>query len=54
MDGDGAVVVPAGRLGEVLAAARERAAREAGVRERLRAGELTYDLHGLRRLVEGP
>jgi 4-hydroxy-4-methyl-2-oxoglutarate aldolase len=53
MDGDGAVVVPAGRVGEVLAAARERAAREERLREQLDAGRLTYDLHGLRRLVEG-
>jgi 4-hydroxy-4-methyl-2-oxoglutarate aldolase len=52
MDADGAVVVPAGRAGEVLAAARERARRETGVREQLRAGRLTLDLHGLRRLLE--
>jgi 4-hydroxy-4-methyl-2-oxoglutarate aldolase len=54
LDGDGAVVVPGARLGQVLAAARERARREEDVRRRLLAGELTYDLHGLRRLVEGP
>jgi 4-hydroxy-4-methyl-2-oxoglutarate aldolase len=53
LDGDGAVAVPAARLGDVLAASRERARREVGVRERLRAGELTYDLHGLRHLVDG-
>jgi len=53
MDGDGAVVVPAGRLDDVLAAARERAERERRLCEQLDAGRLTYDLHGLRRLVEG-
>ena len=51
MDGDGAVVVPVARVAEVLAAARARAEREVRVREQLRAGHLTLDLHGLRRLV---
>lgn len=53
MDGDGAVVVPAGRVGAVLPAARERAERESAVRQRYRDGELSYDLQGLRALVEG-
>jgi 4-hydroxy-4-methyl-2-oxoglutarate aldolase len=53
MDGDGAVVVPAGRVGAVLPAARERADRESAVRQRYRDGELSYDLQGLRALVEG-
>jgi len=53
MDADGAVVVPAARLRDVLAAAQARAMRESTVREQLRAGQLTYDLHDLRRLVEG-
>lgn len=53
MDADGAVVVPAARLDEVLAAARARAEHEVEVRELLKAGRLTYDLHGLRRAVEG-
>ena len=53
MDADGAVVVPAARLREVLVAAQARAMRESTVREQLRAGQRTYDLHGLRRLVEG-
>ena len=52
MDGDGAVVVPAGRVGAVLPAARERAERESAVRQRYRDGELSYDLQGLRALVE--
>jgi 4-hydroxy-4-methyl-2-oxoglutarate aldolase len=53
MDGDGAVVVPAARLDEVLEAARARAEREDALREKLMAGQLTYDLHGLRRVLEG-
>ena len=53
MDADGAVVVPAARLSEVAVAAHARAMRESMVREQLRAGQLTYDLHDLRRLVEG-
>ncbi len=53
MDGDGAVVVPAGRVEAVLPAARERADRESAVRQRYRDGELSYDLQGLRALVEG-
>jgi 4-hydroxy-4-methyl-2-oxoglutarate aldolase len=53
MDGDGAVVVPSDRVGEVLPAARERVEREAAMRERYRDGELSYDLQGLRALVDG-
>jgi 4-hydroxy-4-methyl-2-oxoglutarate aldolase len=53
MDSDGAVVVPADRVDEVLSAARERAERETAVRQRYREGELSYDLQGLRALVEG-
>jgi len=52
MDADGAVVVPAARRDEVLAASQARAMRESAVREQLRAGQLTYDLNDLRRLVE--
>jgi len=53
LDADGAVVVEAERVDEVLAAAAEREAREAGKRAKLQAGELSYDLDDLRRLVEG-
>ena len=53
MDGDGVVVLPSDRVEEVLPAARERAERETAVRERYRAGELSYDLQDLRALVEG-
>ena len=53
LDADGAVAVPAARVGEVLAAARERAERERVKREQLEQGALSYDLDGLRPLVEG-
>jgi 4-hydroxy-4-methyl-2-oxoglutarate aldolase len=47
-DADGVVSVRAERLDEVLAASRARVVKEAGVMERLRAGELTMDVLGLR------
>jgi 4-hydroxy-4-methyl-2-oxoglutarate aldolase len=53
LDADGALAVASARIDEVLAAARERAAVEVRKRERYRAGELSYDLDGLRALVEG-
>ncbi len=53
LDCDGAVAVPADRVEQVLPAARERAEREAAMRQRYREGELSYDLQGLRALVEG-
>ena len=52
LDADGAVVVPAERVPEVLEAARARAERERVKRAKLEAGELSYDLDGLRKLVE--
>jgi 4-hydroxy-4-methyl-2-oxoglutarate aldolase len=52
LDGDGAVVVERERLSEVLQAARGRAEQETGKRAQLEQGELTYDLYGLRDLVE--
>ena len=52
LDSDGAVVVTRERLDEVLAAARARAEREVEKRAKLEAGALSYDLDGLRRLVE--
>jgi 4-hydroxy-4-methyl-2-oxoglutarate aldolase len=52
LDTDGAVVVERERLEEVLAAARERAERERLKRAQLQAGALSYDLDGLRELVE--
>jgi 4-hydroxy-4-methyl-2-oxoglutarate aldolase len=53
LDGDGALAVPASRAADVVAAAAARDAAEAGKRERYRNGELSYDLDGLRALVEG-
>jgi 4-hydroxy-4-methyl-2-oxoglutarate aldolase len=47
------VVVARPRLDEVLEASRERLARENAKRAKLEAGELSYDLDGLRAVVEG-
>jgi 4-hydroxy-4-methyl-2-oxoglutarate aldolase len=52
LDSDGVTVVPAGRADEVLEASRQRVAREAVKRERLLAGELSYEMDGLRAIVE--
>jgi 4-hydroxy-4-methyl-2-oxoglutarate aldolase len=48
LDGDGACVVEAARVEEVLAAAEDREARERVKRARLQGGELSYDIDGLR------
>jgi 4-hydroxy-4-methyl-2-oxoglutarate aldolase len=53
LDADGAVVVEQERVEEVLAAARARAEQEREKRAKLQAGALSYDLDGLRELVEG-
>jgi 4-hydroxy-4-methyl-2-oxoglutarate aldolase len=53
LDTDGAVVVRYERLDEVLAASRERAQREVEKRAKLAAGAISYDLDGLRKIVEG-
>ncbi len=53
LDCDGAMALPQGRVDEVVVLARERAEREQGMRARYEAGELSYDLNGLRELVEG-
>ena len=47
-DDDGVVVVPRDRARDVLAAALAREEREAGVRERYRAGELGLDMNDMR------
>ncbi len=52
LDGDGAVVVAAGEAEQVLQAAQAREAREVSLRSKLQQGQLSYDLHGLRALVE--
>ena len=53
LDADGAVVVKAERVEDVLGAAHEREAREGELRVRYAAGERSYDVNDLRRLVEG-
>lgn len=53
MDADGVVVVRRERIDEVLVASRERLESERVKRERLRSGQLSYDLDGLRARVEG-
>jgi 4-hydroxy-4-methyl-2-oxoglutarate aldolase len=53
MDADGAAVVEAERVEEVLEASRKREDNERVKRLRLQAGALSYDLDGLRERVEG-
>jgi 4-hydroxy-4-methyl-2-oxoglutarate aldolase len=52
LDADGAVRVRRERADEVLKAAEERLAKENALREKLLAGQMSYDLHGLREYVE--
>ena len=52
LDADGVAVVESERVDEVLEASRERLERERVKREKLQAGELSYDLDGLRDKVE--
>jgi 4-hydroxy-4-methyl-2-oxoglutarate aldolase len=52
LDADGAAVIPADLVEEVLAASLERERAEAEKRARLQAGALSYDLDGLRSRVE--
>jgi 4-hydroxy-4-methyl-2-oxoglutarate aldolase len=53
LDADGAAVVEAEHVDEVLAASRERERKERVKRLKLQAGELSYDLDHLRQRVEG-
>ena len=53
MDCDGAMALPAARVDEVLPLALEREQREQELRKRYAAGELSYDVQGIRKLVEG-
>ena len=53
LDADGAAVVEADRVDEVLEASRKREDNELVKRIKLRDGELSYDLDGLRARVEG-
>lgn len=52
LDADGGVCLKRERAGEVLKASEARLEREALLRQKLIAGEMTYDLHGLRDFVE--
>lgn len=52
LDRDGVAVVERERVGEVLAASRERGEREIVKRGRLEAGELSWEIDGLREKAE--
>ncbi len=51
-DDDGVTIVPRDHAAAVLAAAQERAAREARNRERYTAGEISMDINGLRPVID--
>jgi 4-hydroxy-4-methyl-2-oxoglutarate aldolase len=53
LDADGAAVVESEHVDGVVAASRQRAEKEVRKRAKLEAGELSYDLDGLRARVEG-
>jgi 4-hydroxy-4-methyl-2-oxoglutarate aldolase len=53
MDCDGAMVLELERVDDVLPLALARAEHERSMRERYAKGELSYDLTGLREIVEG-
>ena len=53
LDADGGVCVKKERVEEVLNASEERLAKENALRRKLLAGQISYDLHGLRTYVEG-
>ena len=52
LDADGAAVVEHERVGDVLAASRERAERERVKRGKLQAGALSFETDGLRQRLE--
>jgi len=52
LDADGAVCIRRECAEEVLRASEERFEKETRLREKLSAGEMSYDLHGLREMVE--
>jgi 4-hydroxy-4-methyl-2-oxoglutarate aldolase len=52
LDADGGVCVKHERVSEVLKASEERLVKETALREKLLAGQISYDLHGLRDYVE--
>jgi len=53
-DADGVIVVPRGELDRVVEAARHRARNEGAYLARLRDGELSLDIYGLRALLKSP
>ena len=53
LDADGACVVPQAQVDDVLTRGVDREERERAMRERYLAGELSYDINGLRDIVEG-
>jgi 4-hydroxy-4-methyl-2-oxoglutarate aldolase len=53
LDADGAVALTAKRAPVILEAARTRTRHEAAMRTQLQGGALSYDLSGLRAVVEG-
>ena len=53
LDADGVAVVPAGRVTDVLEASLAREEKERIKRAKLQAGEKSYELDGLRAVVEG-
>jgi len=53
LDADGAVVIAKDRIDQVAHASRERSESERERRAKFEAGELSYDLYGLRDVVEG-
>ena len=52
MDRDGATCVPLDQIDDVLEKAEARLEREVAMRKRLLQGEMSFDIHGLRKLVE--
>jgi 4-hydroxy-4-methyl-2-oxoglutarate aldolase len=52
LDADGGVCVKRERAEEVLKASEARFEKEARLREKLAVGEISYNLHGLREVVE--
>ncbi len=53
LDCDGAMALPSARVDAVLPLALEREEQERAMRQLYAAGELSYDLNGLREVVEG-
>ena len=52
LDADGGVAIKPERMQAVLEAAESRLERESRLREKLIAGQMSYDLHGLRDYIE--